>query len=163
MPAAVTAIHEPVVDDVQAHPDCVVTVNVPVAPVPGIETMSGLTENVHDALGSVTTKVLPAIVSVADLAAAVVFAPAVKLTLPAPMRPVPLEMVTHDAPLVAVQAHPAPVVTETMLLPPLTDSAMLVGEIVYEQGAAACVMVKMLLPMVSVPVRETDPGFAANE
>jgi len=90
-------------------------------------------------------------------------AAAVKLTLPAPVRPVPLEMVTHEAPLVALHEHPEPVETLTRLVPPEADIARLVGEIVYEHGAAACVIEKILVPMVTVPVREKDPVFAATE
>jgi hypothetical protein len=100
---------------------------------------------------------------VADLGAVVVLAAAVKLTLPAPTRPVPLVIVTHEAPLVALHEHPVPVVTLTRLVPPETDIARLVGEIVNEHGAAACVIEKMLVPMVNVPVRDRDPVFAATE
>lgn len=159
----VNVIHEAVVDDVQAHVDDVVTVIVPVPPPAGAVTRSGVTENVHDTLGSVTTKLLPAIVSKAVFANAVVFDAAVNPTLPEPVPLVPLEIVTHDAPLAAVQLHPAVVVTITVPLPPAAVSDWLVGEIVYEQGAAAWVTVNVLLPIVNVPVRETVPVFAATE
>jgi hypothetical protein len=49
----------------------------------------------------------------------------------------PLDIVTHDAPLAAVQAHPELVVTETLPVPPAAGTVPLVGAIVYEQGAAA--------------------------
>lgn len=45
----VSVIHEFAVDDVHAHPDCVVTAIVPVPPPDGSVTLSGLTENVHAA------------------------------------------------------------------------------------------------------------------
>jgi hypothetical protein len=122
-----------------------------------------VTENVQDGLGSVTTNVCPAIVSVADRALVVVLAAAVKLTVPEPARPVPLEMVTHVAPLVAVQLHPTPVVTLTLLLPPLALIARLAVEIVKLQGGAACVIVNTLVPIVIVPVRASVPVFAATE
>jgi hypothetical protein len=163
VPPDVSVIHEAAVDVVHAQPACVVTVNVPVAAVLGIARRTGLTENVHDGFGSVTTKVWPATVSVADLGAVVVFAAAVKLMLPEPRRPVPLEMVTHEAPLVAFHAHPVPVATETRLLPPPADIARLVGEIVYEHGAAACVIVNKPVPTAIVPVRPSVPVLAATE
>jgi hypothetical protein len=123
--------------------------------------VSGTTENVH-AAGSVTRKLFPAIVSVAVLATAVVLAAAVNPTLPELVPLAPLEIVTHDALLVAVQLHPAVVVTVTVPLPPAADSAWLVGEIAYAQGAAAWLTVNVLPPMVSVPVRDVVPVFAAT-
>jgi hypothetical protein len=126
-------------------------------------TRDGVTENVHDALGSETTKVWPAIVSVADRSVAVVFAAAVKLILPEPDRPVPLEIVTHAAPLVALHVHPTPVVILTLLLPPPAAIASPIGEIVKVHGAAACVIVNTLVPMVIVPVRASVPVFAVIE
>ena len=151
-------------EDVHAHPACVVTVKVPVVvPPAGIVTRDGVTENVHDALGSVTTKVWPAIVSVAERALVVVFAAAVKVMLPEPDRPVPLEIVTHVAPLVALQLHPTPVVTLTLLLPPLAAIASPSGEIVKLHGAAACEIVNTLVPIVTVPVRVNVPVFAVTE
>ena len=56
VPPGVSVIHVTEVDVVHAQPVCVVTVRVPVVAVLGIETKIGLTENVHDELGSVTTK-----------------------------------------------------------------------------------------------------------
>ena len=57
VPVAVRVIHAAFVEDIHAHPDCVVTVIVIVAPPAGTVTRTGATENVHDALGSVTTNV----------------------------------------------------------------------------------------------------------
>ena len=57
VPPGVSVIHVTDVDVVHAQPACVVTVSVPVPAVLGIEMKTGLTENVHDELGSVTTKV----------------------------------------------------------------------------------------------------------
>lgn len=74
--------------------------------------------NVQAAAASVTVNVLPAIVSVADLATVVVLAAAVNPTLPVPVPLAPVAIVTHDAPLVAVQLHPAVVVTVTAPVPP---------------------------------------------
>jgi hypothetical protein len=121
---------------VQAHVDCVVTVIVPVAPLGGTVTVSGETENVHDAAASLTTKLLPAIVSVADRDCVVGLDAAVNPTLPEPLPVAPLVIVTHEAPLAALQLHPAIAVTVTVPLPPLAASEVLVGEIVNAQGAA---------------------------
>ena len=121
---------------VQAHVDSVVTVMVPVAPPGGTVTVRGDTENVHDAAASLTTKLLPAIVSVADRDCVVVLDAAVNPTLLEPLPVAPLVIVTHDAPLVALHAHPAVVVTETMLLPPVAANDLLVGESVNPHGAA---------------------------
>jgi len=57
VPPGVSVIHVTEVDVVHAQPGCVVTVRVPVAAVLGIVMKIGLTANVHDELGSVTTKV----------------------------------------------------------------------------------------------------------
>ena len=43
--------HEALVDELQLHPNCVVTAIVPVPPPAGTVMLSGFTENVHDALG----------------------------------------------------------------------------------------------------------------
>jgi hypothetical protein len=121
-----------------------------------------VTENVHDALGSVIAKLFPAIVRNAVLPSVVVLGAAVNPTLPEPVPAVPLEIVTHDAPLVAVQLHPEDVVTMTVPLPPAADSDWLVGEIVYAQAVAAWLTENVLPPAVTVPVRETVPGFAGT-
>jgi hypothetical protein len=71
------------------------------------------------AIGSVRTKLWPAIVRVAVLARVVVFAAAVNLTLPEPLPEAPLVIVTHDALLVDDQVQPVPVVTVTVPLPPV--------------------------------------------
>src|SRR5206468_4096110 len=105
-----------VVEEPQPHVNCVVTAIVPVPPAAGTVTSSGVTENVHDALGSVIPKLLPAIDRKAVLPSVVVFGAAVNPTLPEPVPAAPLEIVTHDAPLVAVQLHPGVVVTMTVPL-----------------------------------------------
>jgi hypothetical protein len=160
----VSVTQEAFVEDAHSHPACVVTVKVPVVvPPAGIVTSDGVTENVQDVLGSVTTKLWPAIVRVADRRLVVVFAAAVKLILPEPDRPVPLEIVTHAAPLVALQLQPTPVVMLTLLVPPPAASARPIGEIVKVHGAAACVTVNTLVPIVTVPVRASVPVFAVTE
>jgi hypothetical protein len=146
---------------VQAHVDAVVTLIDPLPPPAATETRSGVTENEHDGLGSVTTKLCPAMVKVTVRATLVVFAAAVNPTVPKPVRFVPLEMVTHDAGLEALHGHPAPVVIVTMPVPPEAFNALLAGEIEYEHAAAAWVIVNVRPPTVTLPVRE-PPVFAAT-
>jgi hypothetical protein len=110
----------------------------------------------------VTTKLLPAIVSVAVRDCVVEFAAAVIPTLPEPVRPAPFEIVTHAEPPVALQLQLAPVVTFTVVLPPAAANDWLVGESVNEQGVPACVTVKVLVPIVTVPVRDAVPLFDAT-
>ena len=157
-----TVSHEAVVDEPQPQVNCVVTAIVPVPPPAGTVTLSGVTENAHAALGSVIAKLFPAIDRKAVLPSAVVLGAAVNPTVPEPVPAVPLEIVTHDAPLVAVHAHPELVVTMTVPLPPAADSDRLAGEIVYAHAVAAWLTENVLPPAVTVPVRETVPGFAAT-
>lgn len=147
---------------VQAHVDDeAVTVIVPLPPAGAAATSSGVTAKVHDGLGSVTTKLVPATVSVALRAAAVVFADAVNAMLPDPVRPVPFETVTHAAPLEALHAHPAEAVTVTVPVPPDAASDWLPGVIAYEHGADGCVTVNVWPAIVTVPLREPAVVFAA--
>lgn len=123
-----TIIHESEVDEPQPHVNCVVTAMVPVPPLAGTMTLIGVIENAHDALGSVMEKLFPPIVRKAVLPSVVVLGAAVNETVPVPVPDVLPEIVTHDAPLVAVQAHPGVVVTVTVPLPPAADSDRFAGE-----------------------------------
>jgi hypothetical protein len=80
--------------------------------------------------------------------------------LPLPVAPAPI--VIHAALLVAVHAQPIAAVTATVPVVPLDTALADVGEIVGAQVVPACVTVKVLPPMVTVPVREVVPGFAAT-
>jgi hypothetical protein len=150
------------VDAVHEHPASVVTVIVPVAPAAGIVTLTGVAETVHDTPASVTRKLRPAIASVAVRAVTLVFGWAANETVPDPVPVEPADIVTHAAPLAAVQVHPGVVVTVTVPLPPGAGSVALEGAIVYEQAAAACVTVNVLPPAVNVPVREVVAVFACT-
>jgi hypothetical protein len=90
---------------------------------------------VGNAVGSVRTKVFPAIVSEAFLVSDVVLEAAVSLTVPEPV-PVAPVIVIHDALFVVDQVHPADVVTVTLTLPPVAATDLLVGEIVNAQEPA---------------------------
>jgi len=107
-----------VVEDVHAHVELVVTEIVPEAPPDGTFSATGVTVNEHDELGSVIMKARPAIVRIAVRATVVVLAAALYATLPLPTPLAPLVMVTHEAPLVAVHAQLAAVVTDTVPAPP---------------------------------------------
>jgi hypothetical protein len=154
--------HEAEDEIVHAHVEPVVTVMVPVPPAGAAATSSGVTENEHEGLGAVTTKLLPAMVSVAARSAPVVFAAAVKLTVPGPVRFVPFEIVTQAPPLDALQVHPALVVTVTAPVPPAAPNTWLAGEIANEHGAAGWSTVKVCPPIVIVAVRAIDPVLAAT-
>ena len=64
--------------------------------------------------------------------------------------------------LTAVQLHPVPAVTVTVPVVAADVGLADVGEIVNVQGTPACVTVKVLPPIVIVPVRELVLVFAAT-
>ena len=141
VPDPVTVAQAAFDDVVHAQVLCVVTVIVPEAPVGAAVMRVGETVNVHVPLGSLTVNVRPAIVSVTDRAIVPVFAAAVYPTVPEPMPLAPLVIVTHVPPPDAVQLQFDDVVTDTVPLPPEAGNDWLVGEIVNEHAAAACVTV----------------------
>ena len=71
-------------------------------------------------------------------------------------------MVIHVASLVAVQAQKVGAVTATVPVAPTGVTLVDVEEIVGTHGAAACVTVNVLPAIVSVPVRDEGPVFAAT-
>lgn len=146
--------------DVHAHPAWVVTVSVPPLPAAATETRSGDTVYVHTPAWF-TVNILPATVKVADRAAEPVLAATVNPVAPEPLPEAPLVIVTQDAPLDAVQAQPAVVVTATEPDAPPAATDRLVGEIENEQ-AAACVTVNSDPAIVNVPVRLLVTVFAAT-
>ena len=72
----------------------------------------------------------------------------------------PAVIVTQLALLAAVHAQPVAAVTATVPVPAAAVGLADAGEIVGVHGAPAWVMVKVLPPMVSVPVRGVVLGFA---
>jgi len=149
-------------DVVHEQFDPVVTVIVSVTPAGAAVMGDGVIVNVQIALGCVMVYVCPAIVSVVLLVVAAVFEPATKLTFPEPLPDTPLVIATHDAPLEAVQVHPADVVTATVPLPPDGGSVWLVGEIVNVHEDVGCITVYVWPAIVMVPVRFVAPVFAAT-
>ena len=67
----------------------------------------------------------------------------------------------HVALVVAVQAQKVAAVTVTVPVIPADVTVADAGEIAGAHAAAACVMVNVLPPTVSVPVRDVVPVFAA--
>ena len=74
----------------------------------------------------------------------------------------PALMVIQAALLTAVHAHPADTVTLTDPVKPVAPALDEVAESDGVQATPACVMVKVLPPIVSVPVRDVLALFAAT-
>jgi hypothetical protein len=74
-------------------------------------------------------KICPATVIVAVRPLLALFGETVKETVPLPLPLVPEVIVMNPPLLVAVQAHPSPVVTVMLPAPPAERKARLVGEI----------------------------------
>lgn len=111
--------------------------------------------------GCVTANVWPPIVSGA-IRATPVFGATEKSTVPLPFPLEPDVIVTHGAPLVAVQAQPLSVVTETLPVPPPAAIVVLVADNWIAQAAPAW------LTGAGVPFNEIRPcrgdelGFGAT-
>ena len=78
-----------------------------------------------------------------------------------PVPVAPALIVIQDALLVAVHAHPAAAVTETVVLPTPAPTLAVVGEIVGAHGVPAWVTVKVVPAIVSVPLRLVVPPLGA--
>jgi hypothetical protein len=144
--APTTVIQEAPLSANQGHPAVVVIANEPLPPEAGIDCDIGemAYEQEVVAAGCVTETVCPPIVIAPVRCVPVVFAAAVKLTVPLPVPPpVPL-MVIQLAPLNELHVHPAPVVIVMDPLPPPEGTDCEVGLTEYVHGgAAACVTVKV--------------------
>ena len=86
--------------------------------------------------------------------------PVVNVPLPLPVAPA--VMVIHVALLVAVQLHPVDAKTVIVPAVPAAPALTNVGETVDTHDTPACVTVNVLPPIVSVPVRDVVPVFAAT-
>jgi hypothetical protein len=146
---------------VHAQPVIVVTATLPVPPAAAKACVDGEMLNAQLAPACVTVKLWPEIVNVALRAAEVVFAAALKVTVPLPVPLDPPVTVTQLAPLVAVHAQPVIVVTATLPVPPAAATACVDGEMLNVQLAPDCVTVKVLPAIVSVPVRGVVAVVAA--
>src|SRR5690349_8817248 len=118
LPLAPDAIvsHGVLLEAVHAQPAPAVTLTFDDPPAAGIVRLAGANPN-EQPLPWVTVKVCPAIVSVAERDPPVVAA-ALYATVPLPVPLAPDVIVSHDALLVAVQAHPAALVSATLPVPP---------------------------------------------
>jgi hypothetical protein len=81
------------------------------------------------AASCVTLKVWPAMVAVPVRALVAVFAATARLTVPLPLPLAPLATLSHAAPLDAVQAQPAGLVTATVSVSPAATAVPLPGAI----------------------------------
>ena len=79
-----------------------------------------------------------------------------------PLPVAPAVMVIHVALLVAVQLHPVDAKTVIVPAVPAAPALTNVGETVDTHDPPACVTVTVLPPIVSVPVRDVVPVFAAT-
>jgi hypothetical protein len=119
---------------------------------------AGVIVGAHGAPACVTVKLLPPMVSVAVRAVVVGFAVKLYVTDPFPVPPV--LTVSHAALLLVLHAHPVTAVTVTVPVPAVAATLAEVPEIVGAHGAPACVTVKVLPPIVTVPVRDVRAVFA---
>jgi hypothetical protein len=159
---AVTVSQLSLLTAVHAQPTRALTATVPVPPLDATLRDEGEIVSVQATPACVTVKLLPAIVSVPVRDEVLVFAAVPKLTLPLPEPDAPAVTVSQPGLLLtAVQAQPAGAVTAMVPVPPLDTTLCEVGEIVSVQVIPACVTVKLLPAIVSVPERVDTPVFAA--
>ena len=159
---AVIVIHAALLVAVQLQPAAAVTVTTPVPALDVALAEAGEIVGVHGAPACVTVKVLPAIVTVPVRDVVPVFAATSYVTDPLPLPVAPALIVIQAALLVAVHAHPLPAVTVTVPLTVVEATLADAGAIVGVHGAPACVTVKVLPAIVTVPVRDVAPVFAAT-
>jgi hypothetical protein len=155
--AVLVAVH------VQVDAAAVTPTDPVVAPAPGAA-LAGDSVNVQATPACVTVNVWPAIVSVPVRGVALVFAATEYVTAPFPAPVLPPVIVSHDALLEALHAHvPPDAVTLTLALDAPEAGDTLVGDSVNVHATPACVTVKVCPAIVSVPVRDDVPAFAATE
>ena len=145
---------------VQPQPEPAVRAVVEVPPAAAIVLAVGEIANVHDEPDCVTVTVRPATVSVPVRWAVEVLVAALNVTVPFPLPLAPPVTVSQAALLVAVHAHPVPLVTAVVNAPPAEVSVRDVGETVKVQPAPLCVTVTVLPATVSVPTRWAVDVFA---
>jgi hypothetical protein len=147
---------------VQLQPLAAVTVNVPEAPAPLTFAETGESVGAHGALACVTVKVFPPMVIEPVRAALDAFAVTEYDTDPLAVPAVPWVTVIQPSLLTAVQLQPLAAVTVTVPVEAAARRSADVGEIVELHGPPAWVTVKVLPPMVSVPVRGDGMVLAAT-
>ena len=147
---------------VQLQPLAAVTVNVPEAPAPLTFAETGESVGAHCSLACVTVKAFPPMVIEPVRAALEAFAVTEYDTVPLAVPDAPWVTVIQPSLLTAVQLQPLAAVTVTAPLEAPPRRSADVGEIVALHGAPACVTVKVLPAIVSVPVRGVVAVFAAT-
>ena len=123
----------------QGHPDCVVTVTLPLVAASPTLAVAGVIEYVHEAAACETVKVWPATVAVAVRAVVPVLAAMVNVTDPDPARPVPFWIVRKLLALTAVHAQAVGVVTAIVPLVAVAGAVTLPGLIEYVHAVVATV------------------------
>lgn len=149
--------------ELHVQPAVVVTVTDALPPDAGTDCDVGAMVYVHGVAAScVMVKVCPPAVIVPLRELVALFAATLKATVPLPEPLAPLVIVIHDALLVAVHVHPLPLVTVNDPVAPPETTLVETGESEYVQDAAACVIVNVWPPAVTVPVRAAVVAFAAT-
>jgi len=147
---------------VHVHPAAAVTENDPVPPAAVAAWLAGDTVYEHEGAAPwLIVKVCPPTPMVPLRELVVLFAAALKATVPLPEPVVLLVTVIQLAPLVAVHVQPAAAATENDPVPPPAATAWLAGDTVYEHGTVGASTVTMAdavaeSPFRSVTVRVTE-------
>jgi sensor domain CHASE-containing protein len=157
-----TVIQEALDTAVHWHCDVVLTFTDELPPLLLVDSDVALTLYSQGAAACVTVTVLPAMVTVPVRVVVFGFAAKLSVTVPLPAPDAPLDTVIQEALETAVHWHCDVVVTFTEPLPLPLPVAIEVVLTEYSQAAAACVTVTVLPAIVTVPVREDDPVFAAK-
>ncbi len=97
-------------------------------------------------------KVWPAIVAVPPLPSPA-FAAALSVTVPLPLPEAPPAMLSHPTLLAAVQLHPLPAVTWTVIVPPPDPIAADAESSEKVQGAASCATPTAMSLTLTAPLR----------
>jgi hypothetical protein len=147
---------------VHAQPVGEPTFTVPLVTLSGTETLAGERVVVQGAPACVTVTVCPATVIVPERMPLPGLAAIDSDTLPLPLPEVPPVTVIHAAELTAVQAHPAPDVTETAPVAAGAETDRLVVERVNVHGTPACVTVNVWPATLIVAVRAAGVVLAAT-
>lgn len=143
LPPAVIVIQSTALWAVHSHPAPAVTLVVPVPPPAATYWPTGAIAYVHDPPAWVTTKTCPPTEIVPVREDPPVFGATLNATVPGPEPLAAPAIVIHAVLLDAVHAQPAPVVIETVPLPPVTGTDWLEGDRLAVHDAPACVTVKV--------------------
>lgn len=158
----VTVIHDTVDDAVHAQAAGAVTLTGTVAAAPAIDTPLLDNDMVQVLPVCVTVNPRPATLSVPTRVKAVLFGATEYWTVPSPVPDPPDVTVSHPTLLDAAHTHPADAVTTTEPLVPAPLTVAEAGASVIVHAAPVCMTVTVSPEIVSVPVRDALPVFAAT-